>query len=768
MLAANRRESSDFSSLTNRPRTMFESFFARHAGRIIALVVLTAPLVVYGALQALESNRNDPDDWLPAGLPETQEFLWFAERFGGDEVLIASWNGCTLDDPRLVRMEECLKRAPLDGATPFLRVVTGQGVYATLISKPISLAPELAKQRMRGWLLGADGETTCAVMMVDSMTKPDRNAVMRRVKVAAAECGIPAADLYLGGPTADAAFIDQESTRALYGLSFLSIIVGAGMSWFRLRSVRLATAVFATSVLCEGWSLAVLHYIGQDLDAVLTIMPALVYVLSLCASIHLLACYRETFESEGANGAADRAVALAWRPTCMAAVTTALGLVSLCVSEVLPVRRFGAYSALGVCLSLPLLFGFLPALLEKFRLATPRRDEIHEVRGRISWEQLLAAWAARRWKVVIPVCLLMLAVMGVGLLKVRTSVRLPDMFLDGSSVIQHYRRLEAGIGPLVPVDVVLRFDAANCLTPLERLELAAEVAATIDETPSVDGVTSAATFVPEVQPPRDFVAIVERTVTNRRLIRERQRLVEAGYLADDQGGELWLVNGRIGAFVSLEYGELVEVLRTKVGAVLDRRLGPGRGTVRATVCGGIPLVSMVQKRLLNDLATSFTTAILMIGGVLAVALRNVWAATALLLPNVLPIFLVFGCMGLMGISVDLGSVLTASTALGITVDNELHFVAWYRRALSAGVFSRSEALAAAFGHCGKSMIDSAVITGLGMLTFALSTFVPTARFGGLMFLLIFAAMFGDLLLLPALIGSPIGRWFGSRPTRGEV
>jgi hypothetical protein len=68
------------------------------------------------------------------------------------------------------------------------------------------------------------------------------------------------------------------------------------------------------------------------------------------------------------------------------------------------------------------------------------------------------------------------------------------------------------------------------------------------------------------------------------------------------------------------------------------------------------------------------------------------------------------------------------------------------------------------------MMQTTFIGGLGMFVFALSTFTPTQRFGTLMLVMLFAALLGDLVLLPAILAGPLGRWFRPRtpvPTAGD-
>ena len=77
--------------------------------------------------------------------------------------------------------------------------------------------------------------------------------------------------------------------------------------------------------------------------------------------------------------------------------------------------------------------------------------------------------------------------------------------------------------------------------------------------------------------------------------------------------------------------------------------------------------------------------------------------------------------------------------------------------------ARVAAVHAAFRHSAAALCASSFVCGLGILAFAPSAFAPTRRFAWMLSLLVFAALVGDLVVLPALLASPAGRWF--RPSR---
>ena len=122
------------------------------------------------------------------------------------------------------------------------------------------------------------------MLTVSERGESDRAGAVEEIRrVAEQTCGLTPDQLRLGGPTVDAAAIDVESQRLLLELAGLSGIVALAISWVRLRSVRLAVIVLAVAVYSTMAAMAVLYYTGGNMNLVMTMLPPLVFVLSISA-----------------------------------------------------------------------------------------------------------------------------------------------------------------------------------------------------------------------------------------------------------------------------------------------------------------------------------------------------------------------------------------------------------------------------------------------------------------------------------------------------
>lgn len=887
---------------------MSQSFFSRRRFLIAMVMFALLPFIWRGTKQALLSNHNDVRDWLPSHFEQTADHRWFQEHFPHEQFVLCSWEGCTLaeDDPRLELLAKKLipdeapeavsanvpaarslaeiAEEPAEEPRFFQSVITGPRLVRELAERYPSLSQEEILGRLEGTLIGPDHEKTCLVVtltkeaqgknlrpMVEKIheyarqcnIEPELAEDHRNVVVKVWDGGIlvaremifgrepPSGGLRMGGPPVDNVAIDVEGERTLFRLAGLSLVVGLGISMACFRSWRLTMMVFWVALLAAGIGMASVFWTGSSVDAVMLSMPSLVYVLAISGAIHIVNYYHDAIRETGLSGAPERGLAHGWFPCTMAAITTAIGLGSLYRSHVIPISKFGIYSAIGVVATLVLLFLLLPAMLSKF--PSRKYAEEHGGKGELGvsdsivtrfW-QAVGGLVVRHNKVVSVVCLVMMGFFAFGLYRIETSVKLMKLFSPDAEIIHDYGWLEDNLGPLVPMEVVLKFDNEKCdLTTLERMRLAYLVERQIEEKlDAVGGALSAATIAPDLRRPRrrrgglanivgldpgrehDFVlnkrldenrdefrdyltvdaeaTLAELGITGelaaRLEARELQTLTEIRAYGEkesvtanlasikgigeeeaaqveeairrfetEHGEELWRVSARVNALSDLDYAVFVDHLKEVVEPVLDwkrEELGFAQNEgIVAVYTGLVPLVYKTQHALLDGLFKSLTMAFMLIAVVMMFVLKNPGAGLLSMIPNIFPVVIIFGIMGWMGILVDIGTMMTASVALGVAVDDTMHYLTWFRQGLDQGL-DRKGAAMLAYRRCGTAMTQTTLIGGLGLAAFAFSTFTPTQRFGTLMLVLLFAALFGDLVFLPAILTGPLGRIFGGGKKR---
>jgi hypothetical protein len=790
------------------------NFYQRYSVGIMAILVFLLPLVVVGAIKAKGNNRNDVKGWLPLEYPETQVYRFFRRNFQGEEFVLISWDGCTMADPRLELLARKLLPPPeeasrIDRPIFFKTAQTGPRAVERMMDEPLNLDRDQAVSRLTGALIGPppagveagspaddfDLRQTCLVLTLADTARGNLHGAIDLIKqVATHECGIPEPSLHMGGPPVDNVSIDKAGQTSVTILFGLSLVVGFFVSWWSLKSKLLVGLVLASGVYSMFASLAVVWYSGYPVDAILLTMPSLVYVATTSGAIHLANYYRDQIAETGiVEGAAGRSVHHALLPLSLATGTTAVGLATLAVSELVPIKMFGIFSAVGVVVSFFVLVTFMPAALELFppnlRLGKTGEDETSEAWRPIEsspWWRI-GQWITRHNGLVATACLLLMATVGYGMTRVESSVQLMRLFSPKARIRADYRWLEKHLGPLVPMEILVRIDQKECdLNFLERMELVDGIQREIGTLDEVGSSLSTVTFGRSLEAgdggsglggaaARTFGlgARTKRSVLNRRLTAHRQDFLDGDYLRDatlpdGREQELWRISARVSAIKEVDYALFQRDLGAKIEPILADLAARGVKGISVDYTGLVPLVYKAQHSLLDGLIFGFVTDFAIIVAVMVLLCRAASAGLVLLLPAAFPAIMVFGGMGWGNallksmdwgtLLIDIGTVMAPSVALGVTVDDVVHFMLWFRRGIADGL-DRKQAVMLAYKGCARAMYQSWGVIGIGLSVFSLSPFGPTQRFGHMMLAMLTIALVGNLVLLPAILAGPLGAVF---------
>ncbi|XZE56264.1 efflux RND transporter permease subunit [Planctomycetaceae bacterium SH139] len=442
------------------------------------------------------------------------------------------------------------------------------------------------------------------------------------------ESPAPGPSLHVGGPPIDNVSIDEEGTITLVRLVGYCGALGLFLSYACFRSIKITIMIFFVGVFAAATSLSFVWWSGAGIDAILMSMPSLVYVLGLSSAIHIVNYYREEVQTGGVVGAPGRALAHGWGPCTLASVTTAIGLMSLYTSNIIPIRKFGLYSAIGVLATLALLFAYLPAALEIFvpsfaqkrkaareaKAAAKSTSQAGDATANLGTSKALAdhwemfgRWVVNHHRLVTVCCLVFFVLAALGLPKIKTSVQLLKLFGPDSRIIRDYAWLEENFAKLVPMELVLRVPPEmqaerlaavgettnqpsnniastesdslhHPLTLLERLEAVGRIERTLQRAFGEQGLQvtgntmSASSMAPPTPPPANGPDPV-RSGFNQKLSTQLQDLIDADLLAIEAGGplegsELWRISLRVGALSDVNYGHFVDQLRQAVEPVL--------------------------------------------------------------------------------------------------------------------------------------------------------------------------------------------------------
>jgi predicted RND superfamily exporter protein len=192
--------------------------------------------------------------------------------------------------------------------------------------------------------------------------------------------------------------------------------------------------------------------------------------------------------------------------------------------------------------------------------------------------------------------------------------------------------------------------------------------------------------------------------------------------------------------------ELQQVIR-KTQQLGTQLLPPG---FSVQVASSLTLLNATSDRVAIEQSRSLALSAIAIAIMVLLLFRSWQVGLLAMLLASWPILLFFGLMGWTGIALNVNTCVIASIALGITVDNCVHYLVHFQHGRRAGL-SLQDAARQGLTESGVPMLASAVALGLGFLVVAFSRFVPVAHFGLLSAFIMGANLLADLFLLPLLV-----------------
>jgi len=197
--------------------------------------------------------------------------------------------------------------------------------------------------------------------------------------------------------------------------------------------------------------------------------------------------------------------------------------------------------------------------------------------------------------------------------------------------------------------------------------------------------------------------------------------------------------------------ELIKTYYSKPKFVENLRKAIDNEYYDVTLTGTSVVASEGTQYLVNNLLSSIVFAIISIAILMSFLFYSFRMVVVSMIPNIIPMIITAGIMGWFNIPLKPSTLLIFSIALGITVDNTIHFLAKYRQELKQKKWDLKDCVAISIRETGLSIIYTSVILFFGFIVFIFSDFGGTQALGYLSAITYFVALFTNLILLPCLL-----------------
>ncbi len=744
----------------------------RHRWLIVVVWILLVAAAASG-LRLLKFNNNHRLYFSPDN-PQLLAFNALEDTFVKNDTLnfvLAPADGRIFTAQTLAIVAELTQRAwqipyssRVDSLTNFqyTEAHDDELIVRDLVPDPLHLSTQdlgeirrlaLAEPLLNGALIREDASVTGVNVLVQLPRRDEAHEVPRVVKAARAlaadfEHRYPGLKVYLTGVVMmDNAFAEAalDDTETLIPLSFGLMILLVGLLIGGFRGALCCVLVIGLAIVM---AMGLAGYIGYPVSAATSAAPVIILTVAIANCVHLLDAYLQGLHSGQAQHAALRdALRRNLKPIFLASLTTVIGFLTFNFSEVPPFRQLGNLVAFGDFASYLLAITLLPALLAILPPQRPFQSPLP-----LSALSSLADFViARRRRLVI-----FISVGALALIACIPRNELNDVFVEYfDQKIEFRRATDFTVRNLTGVYhfyYTLESGAENGINGPRFLQ---ETAAFVDWLRAQSEVKHVASYT-------DILQRLNKNLHNDdpamlRLPESREMAAQYLLLYEMSLPYGLDLNNQINVDKSaLKVSVGMDTLSSRAAIAFNTRaetwLKQHASHVTAGVGSGTALMfSHLGLRNISSMLTGTVCALILISGVLLLMLRSVKLGVISLIPNLLPLAVGFGvwgvCVGQVGLSL---SVVT-SMALGVIIDDTVHFLVKYQTARDDLKLGPEDAVRYAFRVNGRAMIVTSLVLVVGFLTLSLSHFELNAGMGLLTAGVIALAVLADLFFLSPLL-----------------
>ncbi len=697
-------------------------------------------------------NMFAPDD------PLLQPHLELKRIFQGNDVVLAVYDDPQLLNPdqsgmkRLERIRKSLQKIPGVRGVLSLEMPVGTDVV-----EPDSYVHEQIRKLFEGFTHGADGRTASIACLLEpaerSPTSRAQLIAAMRAQMANLPDGLKPGRI-TGEPVMihDAfGYIEDDGHRLFWATT---ICLGLVIYWF-VRSLKWVVIPLVVVQLALLLTNGLLGAMQLKLSMVSSMLTAVVTVVGIGAVMHVLVQYRQAMSrGKGAWRALVQTLHQLAAPIFWACLTDTIGFASLLIAYVGPVREFGLMMALGSLMVLVSAILVLPALASistRREQATPTWND-RLIAGPLVW---LARVVDRHALSIAAVTFVfsLFAMAGTAWLRVESDFT--RNFRTSTDIVQSYDIVESHLGGAGVCDVILPAPQPLDWAYLRRVLI---FESQLRRDVRLVGQPDAAPPLTKVISLADILYRAAPSDISRMRPRRQQLLINAGLRSMRKGipeffAALYSVDPddpqKAWYRVMLRSRER-QSSRQKLQIVDQVDKIARKHFPQAQVTGYFVLLANLIDSLLSDQWRSFAVSIVGIALIMWLALRDLRLVMIAMVPNVIPITVVMGLTGWLGIDLNMGAAMIAAVSIGLSIDGSIHYLIEFSRARARGR-GLPETIEQIQKSVGMSMVYTtfALMAGFGVL--ATSRFIPTVYFGVLMCASLLFTLLGTLLWLPLLL-----------------
>ncbi len=554
----------------------------------------------------------------------------------------------------------------------------------------------------------------------------------------------------------------QHDTGVLMPIVSVIVMIILGLTFRMITGILVPMLVVGFAV---GGTMSLMGFFEVGIGSVTSALPVFLISIGVADGIHIFSEYRSNLisglsKSEALSKMMDRLAV----PIVFTSVTTAIGFYTLSLTEVVQIRDFGVFVAVGTLIAMIYSLIFIPALLRL--LPTPKNITSQgESFIDIKLDQFLGGvtqFVMKQYVAIVAVMAVLAAIGAYGLTLVEVDSNVVSFFDEDTPLVISSHKSNEFSGTDTLNLLIRSEDGAEPLKQPHHLQALEQLEAHLNQQPEVGRVTSIASLLQRIHyVMNDSDPDYDRVPQTREITNSGKTTVDGAHLAaqllllyENGGGDILtdVINSdytHANMSVVLktnsgwEQAQFVKRLRTYLAQNMPNTLHFEMG---GPVAVSISITEEVVLGQLRSLAWSFGVIFL----ILCVVLRSIQRGIFGVLPLVFTVLINFGIMGYFGIRLEIGTAIVSGIVIGIGVDFSIHYLSRLMHELRGGV-RYEQAILQTMHHSGKAIVSNAIAVALGFLALLAADFIPVRMMGWMISMTLLISAVATLMLIPALM-----------------
>lgn len=535
----------------------------------------------------------------------------------------------------------------------------------------------------------------------------------------------------------------------------LSLIIATVILIGLFRSFRAVIASLTVVAISVVFTLGFMSLMGYKITILTGIIPSLLIIIGIENCIFFINNYHSEYYSHGnKTKALSRIIQRIGTATFLTNSTTAAGFITFSITSTLILKEFGIVAAVNIMIEfllsiiiIPIFFSMMPSPKQKVLKQLDYKFMNNYI------EKVIGIITTKRNYVYIVVSILIAAAV-VGITRTHTSGKVVDDLPSSDPVYQDLKYFESNFNGIMPFEISIDTRKKNGVMQLKNIKKIDMLQNEILKMPYFSNPLSAAELVKFAKqayyngnparysmPSQDESAFILSCISEKKQINKENPF----HSFIDSTKQRTRISFQMADVGLKEMKEILAKIRPQADSIFDRE----KYTVSIT--GNSIVYTKGTEYLIKNLLQSVGLAIILISVIMALLFSSVRMIVISMIPNLIPLLLVCGIMGFAGIPVKPSTIIVFSIALGIAVDNAIHYLSRYRFELRKRNWNIAESALASLRENGKSMLSSSLVLVCGFSIFMLSGFGGTQALGILISITLFISLFCNSILLPALL-----------------